>query len=101
MGRRLKLQTILEKVLGSRNVYFQPPATIQMKYPCIVYELSSMDIRHANDDPYIHRRRYKITVVDRNPDSDIPNRISMLRTVSFDRHYTQDNLHHFVFNLYY
>lgn len=101
MERRLDLQTILEKTLGSRNVYFQPPASIQMKYPCVVYELSNMDIRHADNNPYLHRKRYKVTVIDRNPDSDIPNRIAMLQTVFFDRHYTQENLHHFVFNLYF
>lgn len=101
MERRLDLQTILEKTLGSRNVYFQPPASIQMKYPCVVYELSMMDIRHADNDPYSHRKRYKVTVIDRNPDSDIPDRVAALQSVSFDRHYTQDNLHHYVFNLYF
>lgn len=101
MERRLDLQTLLEKTLGSRNVYFQPPATVKMRYPCVVYELSMMDIRHADNYPYSHRKRYKVTVIDRDPDSDIPDRIAILQSASFDRHYSQDNLHHYVFNLYF
>ena len=34
---RLELQDLLETVLGSQYVYFQPPATLRMRYPCIVY----------------------------------------------------------------
>ena len=32
MDRRLKLHEELCDILGSRNVYFQPPETVKMKY---------------------------------------------------------------------
>ena len=37
MARRLELQNLLANLLGTNNVYFQPPPTVQMEYPAIVY----------------------------------------------------------------
>jgi hypothetical protein len=101
MGRRLQLQALLEELIGSRNVYFQPPETVKLVYPCIIYSRSSEKTQFANDKPYTRHVRYKVTVVDPNPDSSIPERISALPMCSFDRHYTADNLNHDVYNLYY
>ena len=98
---RLELQALLEQLLGSRNVYFQPPSTIRMSYPCIVYSRESIDTRFANDLPYDHDIRYQVTVIDRNPDSDIPDKIGQLPMSLFDRHYVADNLNHDVYNLYF
>ena len=49
MSRRTELQTLLEEILGSKNVYFQPPDTVSMKYPAIVYSLNRIDKKAAND----------------------------------------------------
>lgn len=99
--KRLELQETLEEVLGSRNVYFQPPSNVKMKYPAIVYERSRMDARHANNDIYKLRVPYTVTVIDKRPDSDIPERMLELPYCSSDRRYTSDNLYHDVFTLYY
>jgi len=101
MGNRLDLQTLLETILGSRNVYFQPPSTVQMKYPCIIYELDNFDTKYANDQLYKTRTRYQVTVVDKNPDSEIPAKVAKLPMCAFNRHHTADNLNHDVYNLYY
>jgi hypothetical protein len=101
MGTRLELQTLLEGVLGSDSVYFQPPPTIQMSYPCIVYNRSDIRIDHANNNPYAHKKRYMLTVIDRNPDSDIPDRVAELPSVAFERHYTADGLNHDIFLLFF
>lgn len=101
MGKRVELQTILEGILGSRNVYFQPPSTVRMAYPAIVYERSHIEIEHADNLPYQEHKRYQITVIDQNPDSEIPDRIAKLPLCSFVRHYTADNLNHDTFNLYF
>lgn len=101
MGLRLNLQAILENTLGSRNVYFQPPATMVLKYPCIVYTLNNIDTRSANDKSYLISKQYRVTIIDPNPDSDIPNRVIQLPTCSFIRHFTADNLNHDVYNIYY
>lgn len=101
MHDRVELQQIFEDILGSRNVYFQPPASVKMAYPAIVYELSDIENEHADNVPYVQRTRYSITVIDKDPDSRIPFAISKLPTCSFDRAYKSDNLNHYVLNLYY
>lgn len=101
MAPRLQLQTLLTNILGTSNVYFQPPANITMKYPCIRYERDDVRVDHANNEPYNRRKRYQVTVIDRDPDSDIPDKIGALPLCTFDRFYTADNLNHDVFTLFF
>lgn len=101
MDPRVKLQTILEQVLGSRQVYFQPPEHLKMSYPCIVYHLNDEYVRHANNMAYFQKKRYQITVIDRNPDSTIPDRVRSLPLTSFQRWFASDGLNHFVYNIYF
>lgn len=100
MAPRLELQTLLEELLGSRNVYFQPPANVSMSYPCIIYRRDDKAISHADNEPYKHKTRYQVTVVDREPDSDICAKVEAIPTCAFDRFYTADDLNHDVYNLY-
>ena len=102
MANRLDLQTEFESLLGSRNVYFQPPASVSMKYPCIRYSLSDVDSIYANNRGYRNINRYEIIVIDKNPDSNIYSRIlTHFPMCSFVRTYFSDNLNHFVLTLYY
>jgi hypothetical protein len=98
---RLDLQALLELVIGSENVYFQPPASFTMVYPCIVYERYSSDSKFADDYSYIRRLCYQLTVIDRDPDSPILDKVSNLPLCSYDRHYKADNLNHDVYKIYY
>lgn len=101
MAQRLDLHEILKEILGSENVYFQPPPTVSMDYPCIVYRRDYEKVEHADDSPYFRKKRYMITVIDKNPDSEIPDKIASLPTCSFDRFYTADNLNHDVYKLFF
>jgi len=101
MGRQLDLHEIFCEILGSRNVYFQPPTGFQMKYPCIVYDRSKIDTRYAENVPYVHFNRYSVTVIDRDPESEIPYKIADLPKCAHDRQFVNDNLYHDVFTLYY
>jgi hypothetical protein len=101
MGSRLALQAILESLLGSRNVYFQPPASVTMQYPAIVYSLATIDNTFANNIVYTQERAYQITVVDKNPESAISSRVSKLAKCRFNRFFVSDNLNHWVYNLYF
>ena len=69
MGYRVDFQMKLETILGSTNVYFQPPSSISMKYPCIVYKLDDLDNKFADNVVYLTKRRYQVTLIDSNPDS--------------------------------
>lgn len=83
-----------------QNVYFQPPQSIKLKYPCVVYELANLAIAHADNYPYKHQVSYKVTVIDKDPDSILPSKIAELQSCRFDRFYTSDNLNHWAFSLY-
>lgn len=101
MAQRQQLQTLLEALLGTEHVYFQSPPSKAMVYPAIVYKRDRIDINHADNKPYKHANRYQVTVIDRNPDSDIPDKVAALPTCSFDRSFTADGLNHTAFNLYF
>lgn len=101
MAQRLDLQELLVGLLGSTNVYFQPPESLKLEYPCIVYSQDMLDIDHADNVPYKHTKRYLVTVMHDDPDSDIPDKIAMLPLCSFDRAFTADNLHHTAFRLFF
>ena len=101
MGSREELHAVLENVLGSENVYFQPPSSVEMRYPAIVYSRSNIVNEHANNEVYMQNKSYEITVIDRNPDSEIVDRISRIPHCRFDRHFESDNLNHDVFTLYF
>ena len=92
-NRRLELHELLCGLLGSRHVYFQPPA--------IVYNLDYIENKHADDGVYLSNRRYQVIAIDANPDSELIEKIASLPTCQFNRHYEQDNLNHDVFTLYY
>lgn len=101
MAPRLELQAILEDLLGTTEVYFQPPNNIQMQYPCIVYRRDNADTKFADNNPYSYMQRYQVTVIDRNPDSQLPLQVAFLPRCLFDRFYTADNLNHDVFTLFF
>ena len=101
MGSRLGLQNLLESILGSRNVYYQPPESIKIKYPAIIYSRNNIDNNFADDIVYMQNHTYQIIVIDANPDSEIVNKISKLPMCRYNRHYTSDNLNHDVFILNY
>ena len=98
---RIELQAILEDLLGARRVYFQPPNGFRMTYPAIVYEWDDLKVDYADNSPHVSTRRYSVTSIDRDPDSDIPNKIARLPLTSFDRAFPSDDLNHVVFNLYF
>jgi hypothetical protein len=101
MAPRTQLQSLLEEVLGTDDVYFQPPNNVQMTYPCIVYHLDDADTKRAGNILYNHTWRYMVTVIDRDPDSTIREGVLNLPLCEFRRHYTKNNLNHDVFDLYY
>ena len=97
---RLELQRALEDIIGEGRVYFQPPAQFKLSYPCIVYERDSIKTEFADNDPFAHNKKYSITVIDKNPESTLPDAVSELRLCSFSTHFVSDNLYHDVFTLY-
>lgn len=101
MASRLNLHEVFCEILGSRNVYFQPPSNIRMVYPAIVYSRSAIQNSFADDKVYQQSNVYDVTVIDLDPDSDIVVKISQLPKCRYGRHYVADNLNHDTFTIYY
>ena len=98
---RLDLQEFLETLKGDRNVYFQPPASVKMVYPAIVYKLADITNVHANNRTYLQRTAYQVTYITKNPDDVMIKTLSKLPYCDFDRHFNAENLNHYVYTLYY
>lgn len=105
--KRLRLHKLLTELLGCPErgeecrVYFQPPESRALKYDCIIYERSRFEPTFADNRSYLLHERYQVTVIYRNPDSELPAKLASLPLCSHERHYTADNLNHDVFNLYF
>ena len=104
MEARQKVDALLRKLLmkttGRANLYYQPGANIRMKYPCIVYTMSRIQNKHANDGVYTQRVFYTVTVIDTDPDSKIVAVVSALPKCACDHQFISENLYHTVFRLY-
>lgn len=99
MASRLELHAKLVAILGSGNVYYQPPSTIIMKYPAIVYSRDTIETTYANDIVYGLKTSYEVIVIDKDPDSIVIGKVALLPTCRFNRNYTVDNLNHDAFTL--
>ena len=100
MDHRLELHETLCDVLGSRNVYFQPPESVRMQYPCIVYRLYDIDNNHGDNLPYLQFFGYEVTLIHKDPDNTVAEALSRLPSCRFNRFFTSENLNHYVFVLY-
>lgn len=101
MATRLELQTLLEELLESQNVYYQAPTGKKMEYPAIKYSKSKIESTFASDARYSSNKRYELTVIDRKPDNSVIDKLLELPYCSYDRHYVSDGLNHDVLTLYF
>ena len=96
---RTELQTLLEVI--TEHVYFQPPENFRMQYPCIVYSRDGTSKDHADNELYRHAKRYQVTVIDRDPDTEISDKVEALRYTNFERFFPSEDLNHYVFSVYF
>lgn len=101
MSSRADLQSKLEELLGTRNVYYQPPPTVNMQYPAIVYSRKRIKSIFANNKKYSKMNSYEIIVIDKRPDNPVIDSLLELPYSSYDRHYNSDNLNHDAITLYF
>ena len=102
MASRLELHEELCEALGTRNVYFNPPESVKMKYDAIRYKLAGKDTRRANNRVYKSTNRYEGVVITTNPDTAIPDTLLMrFEMCSLGRPYVADSLNHYPFTIYY
>lgn len=101
MADRLDLQSLLEELLESRNVYYMPPEGTKMQYDAIRYSKKTIIGDYANDRKYSLRDCYELIVIAKLPDHPVIKKLLALPYCSYARHYVADNLNHDVLTLYY
>lgn len=99
MAPRSDLHDLLKTFTS--HVYFQPPTNVRLEYPCIIYKRDFADTKFADGKLYNNTIRYMVTVIDLNPDSDIPFKVASMPMSLFNRFYTADNLNHDVYNVFF
>ena len=99
-SRRLELHEKFCEILGSRNAYFNPPESVKLQYPAIVYKRKPIANVFANNGVYKQSQGYEVTVIDEDPTGEIARKVSLLPTCRPTSHFTSDNLVHDVFELY-
>lgn len=101
MASRLDLQRKLEAFMEGGMVKYQPSPSYKLTYPCIIYDYTGGRTRFSDNYPYNYRRRYTLTIITRDPDSDLPDRFAMTFPMCVhDRTFVVDNLYHHVFTMY-
>lgn len=101
MDRRLKLHDELLSIF-KKNVYYQPPESIKLSFPCFIYELSGGKKEQADDTMYLFTRRYEGTYITSDPDHTlIETLLKHFKHISYDRRFVSGNLYHDTFTIYY
>ena len=98
--RRKKLSKILHDILGSDNVYFDPPESVKMKYPAIVYTKSATNNRRADNIRYISSDIYQVTFIHKDADNEIVDAILDIPYTEMNRVFKVNDLRHCVFTTY-
>ena len=101
LDRRMELHQILCDLLGTDYVYFQPPETIKLHYPCIIYNRSTGISDYADNRAYRFNICYVVTYISRDPDNEVILSLAELPYSKMDRSYTAENLNHDVFTIFY
>lgn len=98
---RNELSSKLREILGNDNCYYDPPTGFEMAYPCIKYDQPISSSRYADGIKYVKNRKYTITVIDEDPDSNIPDRLYNEFDYCYHRtSFCSDGLHHWIYDVY-
>ena len=79
---RLRLHDMFTNTLGIEHVYFQPPESMKLQYPCIVYSRANADTEYASNLPYKFNFAYQVTYISYDPDDSMVDNILSKRSAS-------------------
>ena len=97
-NKRLEVQNFFSSICP--HVYFQPPENIGIQLPAIIYKLSDIDRRLADNRVYNQNRVYEVVVLDIDSESEIVDTLSNNIKCKFIRQYTANDTYHSVFEYY-
>lgn len=108
MRSRKDLSPILHSIMSNYygeskyKVYWQQPTGTKMSYPCLIYEMNTINHLFGDNLGYRNLKRYNLTLIGKEPDNDVLLEAFLkLPYCSFDRRFISDNLYHDVLELYY
>lgn len=97
--RRAKLSVILHDILGSDEVHFEPPESIKMKYPAIVYTRKKFDGRRADNIRYLPIDSYEVTYIRKHAEDEVLEKLLQLENTSHSACFKSNDLYHDVFTI--
>lgn len=96
--KRIELRDKLRKILGNqKEVYFQPPESKKLSYPCIIYELNNYNLIKADNGNHHINELYTVTLITTLPDEVISKALLEIPMCDFDRAFINDNLYHYIY----
>lgn len=104
--KRMDLHKILITILDCPEngklcrAYFQPGPNVKMQYPSIVYHINRIPISSADNRPYVVNDEYTLTLISKDPEANEVSKLKELPKINFNRYFSMNNLHHWVFTIY-
>lgn len=100
--KRLGFHQLLVDTLGEGyKVYFQPPETLKIDKPCVIYRRRYLESSNADNIDYKRDRQYTVTLVSRDPDDEAVDKLDSLPYSRYVSHSVVDNLNQDTFEIYY
>lgn len=93
------LSGVMEECGEEPHVYFQPPESIKLVYPCIIYHISNIDTLYSSNLPYAHFISFETKYISKDSTSKVPNRLLKLPRSRFNTYYTAEKLHHYSYTI--
>ena len=94
-------QVLIDALGEGYTVYFQPPESLKMSYPCVVYHRRYIDTLDADNINYLYQHQYQVTLISRDPDDDAVDKLLNLKYSRYMSHSVVDGLNHDTFEIYY
>lgn len=97
---RSELSQILHRILGNNNVYYAPPSGYELNYPAIIYRMTRINPRHADNTKFVNHNEYTVTLITEEEDSELVTDLFMgLMYCTFNTSQCIDGLYHYVFTV--
>lgn len=103
MRTYIELGNELKAIIGEdKKVKYQPGPSVNLTYPCILYELANVSSIKADDKNYLNHRRYQVTHIYKSVDGELIDEfLSRFEMISYDNRQIVDGLYHDYFTIYY
>jgi len=96
----LTVHSYLASLFPTVTLYFQPPETLKLTYPCIIYSIENIFTRHADNRPYKIKNRYSLMLITRTLDETLNDILLSIESARFERLFIGENLYHFIVTIH-